>query len=407
MSAITFSATDTLFILICAAMVLFMTPALSAFYAGLTRKKSSVDIMMQVWICVTVVGVLWYIFGFSFAFGSDKGGIIGGTDFLFLRNVGIAPNENYGPTIPFLAFFLLQVTYAIITPALICGGVAERMALKAYVIFIAVWSIVVYLPLAHMTWGGGLFARLGLIDWAGGVVIHTSAGFSALAAALVVNKRKVQNNTPHNMVQLSVNNGILLFGWLAFNAASSLCVDGQAVYSMVNSLLGAMVGMGVWFVLTSIRERRPSFAMTMIGLLGGLVAVTPAAGVISPTSAVLMSLIISVACWLFISLVRPATGIDDTLDVWGLHGMGGFIGIILLPLFADSGLANISSVPRQILVQLGCAIITAVFAFVATFVILKVIGRFTSLRLPDEVEGNVDMEVYQEQIFEESQNYDV
>ncbi|MGN1014824.1 MAG: ammonium transporter [Butyricicoccus sp.] len=396
------NAADTLFVILCAAMVLFMTPALSAFYAGLTRRKSGVDIMMQVWICLAVVGLLWIVCGFSLAFGSDTaGGLIGGGDYLMLRQVGIEPNENYGSTIPFVAFFFLQVTYAIITPALICGAVAERMTLKSYTLFVLLWSLIVYIPLAHMTWGGGLFSRLGLIDWSGGVVIHASAGFSALAAALVLKKRKVQNNTPHNMAQVSINCGVLLFGWLAFNAASALCVNENAVYSMVNSLIGSMVGMAVWLILTGIREKRPSFLTAMIGFLGGLVAVTPAAGVINTTGALVLSLIVSVVCWVCINVVHPTVGFDDTLDVWGLHGMGGFSGIILLPLFTDSSLITMEhTVGQQILVQAGCAIATAVFAFAATWIILKVIGLITPLRLPDDVEGNVDEMVYQEVMYD-------
>lgn len=397
------NAADTLFVLVCAAMVLVMTPALSAFYTGLTRRKSGVDIMMQVWICLAVVGILWVVCGFSLAFGSDTaGGLFGGGDFLMLKNVGAEPNAAYGPTVPFIAFFFLQVTYAIITPALICGAVAERMTLKSYLLFVLLWSVIVYIPLAHMVWGGGLFAKFGMIDWAGGLVIHTSAGFSALAAALILKKRKNEDYTPHNMAQVSINCGLLLFGWLAFNAGGALAVNSNAVYSMVNSLIGSMMGMAVWTILTAIREKRPSFMSAMLGFLGGLVAVTPAAGIITPSSALILSLIVSIVCYVCINIIHPTVGFDDTLDVWGLHGMGGFTGTILLPLFADSSLVDMSrSAIAQVGVQAGCVIAGAAFAFIATWIMLKVIGLITPLRLPEEIEGNVDEAVYKEKMYDQ------
>lgn len=397
------NAADTLFVLVCAAMVLVMTPALSAFYTGLTRRKSGVDIMMQVWICLAVVGILWVVCGFSLAFGSDTaGGLFGGGDFLMLKNVGAEPNAAYGPTVPFIAYFFLQVTYAIITPALICGAVAERMTLKSYLLFVLLWSVIVYIPLAHMVWGGGLFSKFGMIDWAGGLVIHTSAGFSALAAALILKKRKNEDYTPHNMAQVSINCGLLLFGWLAFNAGGALAVNSNAVYSMVNSLIGSMMGMAVWTILTAIREKRPSFMSAMLGFLGGLVAVTPAAGIITPSSALILSLIVSIVCYVCINIIHPTVGFDDTLDVWGLHGMGGFTGTILLPLFADSSLIDMSrSAIAQVGVQAGCVIAGAAFAFIATWIILKVIGAITPLRLPAEIEGNVDEAVYKEKMYDQ------
>ncbi len=396
------NAADTLFVLVCAAMVLVMTPALSAFYTGLTRRKSGVDIMMQVWICLAVVGILWVVCGFSLAFGSNTaGGIIGGGDYLMLKGVGALPSEVYGSTVPFIAFFFLQVTYAIITPALICGAVAERMTLKSYLLFVLLWSLIVYIPLTHMVWGGGLFSSFGMIDWAGGLVIHTSAGFSALAAALILKKRKNEDYTPHNMAQVSINCGLLLFGWLAFNAGGALCVNSNAVFSMVNSLIGSMVGMAVWTILTAIREKRPSFMSAMLGFLGGLVAVTPAAGIITPSGAIILSLIVSIVCYVCINIVHPKVGFDDTLDVWGLHGMGGFTGTILLPLFADSSLIEMGrSVGQQLAVQAGCVVVGAAFAFIATWIMLKVIGLITPLRLPDEVEGNVDEIVYKEKMYD-------
>lgn len=364
---------DTLFVLICAAMVLLMTPALAVFYAGLCRKKSGVAIMMQVWICLAVVGLLWTVIGFSLAFGPDTaGGLLGGTDFFLLQGVGLEANPTNSADIPFIAYFFLQTAYAVITPALICGATAERMTLKAWALFAPLWSLVVYIPLAHMTWGGGLFDSLGLADWGGGIVIHASAGFSALAAALVLKKRKVLDNTPSDMAQVSINCGILLFGWLAFNAAGALAVNGQAVWSMVNSFLGAMMGMAVWVILTALREKRPSFLAAMIGFLGGLVAVTPAAGVATAGGALILSLLVSIFCYVCINIVRPKLGFDDTFDVWGLHGVGGLAGTILLPLFADSALAEFPvGIGTHFCTQAMCVVIATGFSFAATWIILR------------------------------------
>lgn len=392
------SEVDTLFVLVCAAMVVLMTPALAVFYAGLCRRKSGVDLMMQVWICLAIVGLLWAVGGFSLSFGPDTaGGILGNMDYFLLQGVGLEPNLAYSSTIPFIAYFFLQTAYAVITPALICGATAERMCLKAWILFVLLWSLVVYIPLVHMTWGGGLFARMGLVDWGGGLVIHTSAGFSALAAALMLGKRKRMDNTPSDTAQISINCGILLFGWLAFNAAGALSVNGQAVYSMVNSFLGAMIGMAVWVALTALRENRPSFLSAMIGFLGGLVAVTPAAGIASPSGALLLSLIVSVICYVCINILRPKLGFDDTLDVWGLHGMGGLTGSILLPIFSAPALLELpKGVAVQIGIQAGCAAVTALFSFIATWALLKLIGIVTPLRVPKDVEGQVDTAIYQE-----------
>lgn len=308
-------------------------------------------------------------------------------------------NPSYSAGIPFIAYFFLQTAYAVITPALICGATAERMTLKAWVLFALLWSLVVYIPLAHMTWGGGLFASLGLVDWGGGIVIHASAGFSALAAALVLKRRRVLDNTPSDMAQVSINCGILLFGWLAFNAAGALAVNGQAVWSMVNSFLGAMMGMAVWVILTALREKRPSFLSAMIGFLGGLVAVTPVAGVVTAGGALVLSLLVSVLCYVCINIVRPRLGFDDTFDVWGLHGVGGLAGTILLPLFADSALVEFPvGIGAQFCTQAMCAVITAGFSFAATWIILKLISLVTPLRLPEIVEGNVDEIVYRESV---------
>ena len=393
---------DTLFVLIGALMVILMTPALSVFYAGLGRIRNGVDVMMQVWICFAVVGILWIVCGFSMAFGSDVcGGIIGGMDFAFLKDVGMAPHETFGKTIPFVVYFLLQAAYAIITPALIAGAVLEKMQLKAFIVFIVLWDIIVYIPLAHMVWGGGLLADLGFLDFGGGTVIHGSAGFSSLAAVLILGRRRDMDETPSNMAQVSVNCGLLLFGWFAFNAAGAAALNANAIYAAANSLIGTVIGMAVWVIWTWVREKRASFLHAMFGFLAGLVAVTPASECMNLQQAMIMSVIVSVLCYIAINFVRPKLGFDDSLDVWGLHGVGGLFGCMLIPLFLDGSLVEMPhALGQQLLLQIGCALAACAFAFAATWVFLKVLGLFMQLRNTPEMEASIDKNRYQEVMYE-------
>lgn len=394
------SQVDTLFVLIGALMVILMTPALSAFYAGLGRARSGVDVMMQVWICFAIVGVIWIVFGFSMAFGDDIGGIIGGMNYALFKDVGMDANECFGTRIPFVVFFLLQISYAIITPALIAGAVLEKMELKSYIIFVTIWSVVVYLPLVHMVWGGGILASHGFMDYGGGTVIHGSAGFSSLAAVLLLGKRRDMDETPSNMAQVSVNCGLLLFGWFAFNAAGACALNANSIYAAVNSLIGTIVGMFIWVLWSWIRTGKPSFLQAMFGFLAGLVAVTPASEAMSPRQAIFMAIIVSVLCYIAINFVRPMAGFDDSLDVWGLHGIGGITGCILIPLFVDKSIVGMPhSLGSQLGLQIVCALGCCTFAFIMTLVILKVMSCFMKLRNDTQVETYIDKSRYSEKIY--------
>lgn len=375
---------DTVFVLICTAMVLFMTPALGVLYAGLGRKKSSEDIMAQSWISIGVVTVIWFICGYSLAYGADHIGVFGGLQHLFLKDVSFAPDPSLGADIPPLAFFILQVVFAVITPALVSGAVVERLTMKAYILFLIFWSILVYIPLAHMVWGGGFLSQIGLLDYAGGTVVHISAGFSSLAAAHAVGRRKTVDNTPHELGYASVACAIILFGWLAFNGSGGLGVNEASVYAFVNSLIGSASGMVVWCILAVVGEKKADLVAIMMGCLAGLVGVTPGAAYITPQSAFLMGGIVAAVCY-FCMRLKEKMPIDDTLDVWALHGAGGFAGTILVGIFADSSLCIIPhAMGKQILIQMGSVFVVSAASFVLTRIIFWIIGQFSSLRIDEE-----------------------
>ena len=387
---------DTVFVLICAAMVLFMTPALGVLYAGLGRKKSCEDIMAQSWISIGIVTVIWFICGYSLAYGTDHISVIGGLDHLFLKDVGFAPDASLGADIPPLAFFILQVVFAIITPALVSGAVVERLTMKAYILFLIFWSILVYIPLAHMVWGGGLLSQIGLLDYAGGTVVHISAGFSSLAAAHAVGKRNNIDNTPHELGYASTACGIILFGWLAFNGSGGLGVNEASVYAFVNSLIGSASGMVVWCILAVVREKRADLVAIMMGCLAGLVGVTPGAAYITPQSAFLAGGIVAIVCYYCMQL-KEKMPMDDTLDVWALHGAGGLAGTILVGIFADPSLCTIPhAMGKQLLVQMGSVYAVAAASFVVTWFIFMAIGKFVPLRMDEDPEEEIGRKILEE-----------
>ncbi len=385
---------DTAFMLISAALVLLMTPGLAFFYGGLVRKKNILTIMMQSFIAMGIITIIWYLVGFSLAFGPDVGGVIGNLQYAFLNGVGLTPNPAYGHTIPFLVFFVFQLMFAIITPALITGAFADRVTFKGYLIFLVVWSLVVYIPIAHWVWGGGFLAKMGVVDFAGGLVVHLSAGVGALASVLMLGKRIIRSGevlSPHNIPFVALGTGLLWFGWYGFNAGSALAANGVAVYAFVNSTIAAAVAMVAWLLIGWVYEKRPSFVGACIGAVAGLATITPAAGYVEPWGAALIGLLAAVICYTMCTLVKRK--VDDALDVFGCHGIGGAVGTICLGLFASSAINGISGLWmgdwHQFLVQLFAVILVAVYAFVATYVALKVINVFTPVRVGEreEIEG--------------------
>lgn len=401
---------DTAFMLVSSALVLLMTPGLAFFYGGLVRSRNVLNTMMMSLILMGVVGVTWVLWGYSLAFAptaiipavtSDAGpqiqanSLIGSLSWLFLNRVGVDPDPvGYAPTIPHLLFMVYQMMFAIITPALISGAIVERMSFKAYFWFVLIWSTFIYAPLAHWVWGKGWIGALGALDFAGGTVVHISSGVSAVVAVWMLGARKtypVQPAAPHNVPYVLLGIGLLWFGWFGFNAGSALGASGIAAVAFVTTMAAAAAGGLTWVLLEWILRSKPTAVGIASGFLAGLVAITPAAGFVTPLGALLMGSITAVCCFYAVSL-RAKLQFDDSLDTFPIHGMGGTIGAILTGFFAteavnpagDNGL--FFGNPAQLVEQIVGVVATYLFAGVGTFVILKLLGFFMELRVKPVVE---------------------
>jgi Amt family ammonium transporter len=397
---------DTAFILICSAMVCFMTPGLAFFYGGLVRRKNALTIMMQSFICMGIVAVLWFLCGFSLAFGKDMGGVIGNLQFAFLNGVGMQASETYGMTIPFITFFIFQLMFAIIAPALITGAFADRFKFKSYLVFVILWSLLVYIPATHWVWGGGFLQKLGVADFAGGIVIHATAGFSALATVLFVGKRNMlpgEEAKPHNITYVALGTGLLWFGWFGFNGGSALAANGTAAIAFANTAIGGAVAMITWLVISTIHNKRPSIVEAMTGAVAGLATITPAAGYVAPWAAAVFGLCAGIVCYLAVML-RKKAGWDDALDVWGVHGIGGAFGSILLSVFAQKQFGGISGLidgnGRQLWVQLVAVVFVSAYSLVVTLGMLKAMNAVSPVRVSkeDELKG-LDEALFKEEAY--------
>lgn len=393
---------DTAFMIICAALVCLMTPGLAFFYGGLVSRKNVLTIMMQSFISMGIVTIIWFLIGFSLSFGPDIGGVIGGLKYVFLHGVGMEPNPVYGPTIPFLTFFSYQQMFAIITPALITGAFADRVSFKSYLIFLVAWSFLIYIPLAHWVWGGGFLQQMGAVDFAGGIVVHASAGLAALASVIFVGKRKTSEDQkePHNITYVALGTGLLWFGWFGFNAGGALGANQIASVAFINTDIAASVAMVVWLAISWIREKKPSFVGALTGAVAGLATITPAAGYVQPWAAFVIGLLSSIVCYFAVQL-RIKLDWDDALDVWGVHGVGGILGSILVGVFAIGSVNGVSGLldgnPHQLLVQGIAVIITSVYSFVVTWLILKAINIFIPVRVTEmEEKEGLDVSIHKE-----------
>ena len=399
----TINSGDTAFVLICAALVCFMTPGLAFFYAGLVRKKNMLTIMMQSFIALGVVALIWFVCGFSLAFGTDVKGVIGNFQYAFLNGVGMEPNATYAGTIPFAAFFLFQLMFAVITPALMTGAFADRMTFKSYLIFLSLWSILVYVPSAHWVWGGGFLQKLGVADFAGGIAIHTSAGVGALVSVLVLGKRKMlkgEENKPGSLKLFAIGTAILWFGWFGFNGGSALAANGKAAIAFVNTALAGGVTMITWLAISWKHSKHPSIAEALTGAVAGFVAITPAAGYVAPWAAVLIGLLAAFVCYGAVQL-RRKRGLDDALDVVGVHGVGGILGSLLVGVFAQQAFGGVDGIiagnTHQLLVQLIAILVVAAYSAIVTFLLLKGINLVTPLRVSEKVEAaGLDTEFQEE-----------
>lgn len=400
----TINTGDTAWVLISSALVLVMVPALAFFYGGMVRKKNILSTLNLNFIIMGLLSLQWVIYGYSLAFGSDLFGFIGGLDFLGLKGVGAEPNADYAATIPHLAFAGFQMMFAIITPALITGAFVERVRFKAFLIFSLLWATLVYDPVAHWVWGiGGIFRSLGALDFAGGTVVHVTAGFSALAFARVIGARKGFGSRafePHNIPYSVLGAGLLWFGWFGFNGGSALAANGTAVNAFVTTNTAAAAA-GVMWMLLSWKDNKPSVLGIVTGAVVGLVAITPAAGYVTPLAAIAIGAIAAPISYYAIRF-RQTRNLDESLDVWACHGMGGAWGALATGIFAtEAGTAGLlAGNPSQVVVQLLTIGIVIVFAYGVTFLISKLLDRFVGLRVSDnEEEVGLDISEHGEKAY--------
>jgi ammonium transporter, Amt family len=401
---------DTSFILLSTALVMLMTPGLALFYGGMVRKKNVLSTIMQSFIIIALISIQWVVVGYSLAFGPDHAGIIGGLDWLALAGVGQEPNPDYAATIPALLFMAFQLMFAIITPALITGSIAERMRFPAFLAFILLWATFIYDPLAHWVWGvGGFLRTLGALDFAGGTVVHISSGISGLVAALVLGKRKGHGSepmAPHHLPMTILGAGLLWFGWFGFNAGSALGANGLAAIALVTTNTSAAAAALSWVFVEWLHRGKPTVLGAVSGAVAGLVAITPGAGFVTVLSSIAIGLVGGALCYLAVSILKAKLGYDDALDAFGCHGIGGIWGALATGIFATKAVnpAGADGLLYGNAAQLGIqgigVLVTILFAGVATFVILKLISLVFKLRASvDEEENGLDLSLHGEQAY--------
>lgn len=387
---------DTAWVLMSAALVMLMTPALGFFYGGLVRRKNVLATIMHSFFILALISVQWMLWGYTLSFGPDKGGIIGGLDWIALRGVGSEINADYATTIPHSAFMIFQCMFAVITPALITGAFAERKRFKAFVIFSLLWATFVYAPVAHWVWGvGGWLREYGALDFAGGTVVHITSGVTALVAARVLGKRVgfgSESMEPHNLTYTVLGAGLLWFGWFGFNAGSALGANGLAANAFVVTNVAAAMGALTWMTVSWVRHGHPSVLGAAAGAVAGLVGITPAAGYVSPSSALAIGFGAGVFCFFAVDLLKQRVGIDDALDVFAVHGVGGIWGSIATGIFAKASINGIGADGllygggSQFVKQVVTVAVVVVFAAVVSFVLLKIVDAVIGLRVPEQEE---------------------
>ena len=389
---------NTGFMLLCCSLVMLMTPGLAFFYGGLVGRRNVLAIMMQSFVSMGWTTILWWAFGFSMCFSgdlksaSDFGGIIGNFDFAFLRGITLDTPSPINDSIPMIVFIAYQMMFAIITPALITGAFANRVTFKAYMLFLTGWLVFVYFPFVHMSWGGGILAKWGVLDFAGGIVVHNIAGIAALASVLYVGKRKVLDRGPHSIPLVALGTGHLWFGWYGFNAGSEFRVDAVTAVAFLNTDIAASFAAIAWLAMDWITTKKPKFLGLLTGAVAGLATITPAAGYVSPATACLIGIIAGLVCFYAVAL-KNKLGWDDALDVWGVHGVGGFIGIILCGVFATTSFnpAGVDGLLRGgthfFLVQCLAVVLSSAWAFAFTYGMLWIIDRITPVKVTEGTEN--------------------
>jgi len=402
-----FDTGNTGFMLVATSLVMLMTPGLAFFYGGLVGRKNVLTIMIQSFVSMGVTTIIWWAYGYSLCFSGGEGGIIGNLDKAFLMGVTLTTPSPFGTgNIPEFVFMAYQMMFAIITPALITGAFSNRVRFGSYLLFLVGWLTLVYFPFVHMVWGNGLLAQMGVLDFAGGIVVHNIAGMAALASVLYVGRRRVGDSVPHSIPLVALGTGLLWFGWYGFNAGSQLKVDAVTGLAFLNTDVAASFAGPVWMLLAWIFEKKPKFLGLLTGAVAGLATITPCAGYVTPTSAAIIGILAGVVCYFAVNL-KNRLHWDDALDVWGVHGVGGALGIILLGLLANKavnaagadGLFNGNG--QFFIVQLLTVGGSSIYAFVFTYVMLKIINLVTRVRTSGgEEERGLDASLHGESAYE-------
>ncbi len=394
---------DTAWMLVASALVLLMTPGLALFYGGMVRKKNMLEVLMKTMITVAVMSIQWVLWGYSLAFAPGNS-FIGGLDYIGLRNVGLGPVDDL--TIPHQLFMVFQGMFAIITPALIIGAFVERMKFSAFLIFIVLWGTFVYDPVCHWVWGGGWIGELGALDFAGGTVVHINAGVAALVTALIIGKRKNGSHapTPHNLPITVLGAALLWFGWFGFNAGSQLAADSVAVNAFVVTNIAAAAASLSWIFLDWAFTGRPTMLGFVTGAVSGLVAITPASGFVGAGGALAIGFAAAVICYFAVSIVKPKLGYDDSLDAFGVHGIGGMVGALLTGVFALESVGGVKGLVEgnaaQMWPQFVSVIATIGYAAVMTFIIYKAIDLVIGVRVDDRTESmGIDLQEHNERAY--------
>ena len=384
-----FNAGDTAWILICTLLVLLMSiPAVAFFYGGLSKRKNVLNTIFLSFIAFSIVSIIWVIFGYQFAFGSDVYGLIGSPTNFFLKGIAL---DDLTETIPTLLFVMFQCAFAGLTCAIISGALVGRMKTKAWVIFVPIWTCLVYIPIAHWVWGGGWLMQMGALDFAGGAVVHINSGISALAVAMVLGKRKDTTLIPHNLGYAILGAALLWFGWMGFNGGSGLAADGLAANAILVSNISAAVGLITWTIIDTYTIGKPTVLGAISGAISGLVGITPAAGFVDISGALVIGLVSPIVSYLAIYYLKPKLGYDDALDAWGIHGVSGIWGAIATGIFATPLIGEASGLlygnPNQVVVQIISVIAVIVYSFVVSFIIAKIL---------DKTMGGIRVENYEE-----------
>ena len=396
------------FMLLATSLVMLMTPGLAFFYGGLAGKRNILGIMIQSFVSMGITTVLWFICGYSLCFSGDAmGGIIGNLDKAFMQGVDLNSPFPGNHKLPEFVFMAYQMMFAIITPALITGAFVNRVTFKSYLIFLVLWQLLVYYPFAHMVWGGGLLARWGVLDFAGGIVVHAIAGFAALASVFYVGHRRDKESPPNSIPLIAIGTGLLWFGWYGFNAGSALDVNAVTGLAFLNTDVAASFAAVTWLAIEWSQHRKPKFVGLLTGAVAGLATITPAAGYVSLPSAVIIGVAAGAVCYLAVKL-KNKMGWDDALDVWGVHGIGGALGVILLGVFASkamngAGADGLMSGGTHFFIKQCIAVIGAsVYAFVFTYAMLAIINKITKVKVAEADEDvGLDASLHGEKAYDE------